>query len=80
MFELIDCNTFDLTAALMLGVSNVARIWYAVPLIVVVSLVYGATRHEYLAEILVHAFRSAVWLLSFMAMIFAVIWVMGYWN
>jgi hypothetical protein len=56
------------------------RLWYALPLIVVVSLVYGATRHENLREIFVHAFRSGVWVLGFMAVIFMLIWVAGFWN
>ena len=59
---------------------TVARIWYAIPLVVVVSLVYGATRHENLREIFIHSYRSAVWVCGFMAFIFAIIWVAGYWN
>lgn len=57
-----------------------AQIWYAVPLVVAISLVYGATRHEYLKEILLQSYRSAVWVIGFMLIIFAVIYVAGYWN
>lgn len=57
-----------------------ARIWYAIPLVVVVSLVYGATRHERIKDIFEHAFRSVIWLTGFMGAILAIIWVMGYWN
>lgn len=57
-----------------------AQIWYAVPLIVVVSLVYGATRHENLRDILIQSWRSATWVVGFMAIIFAIIYVAGYWN
>ena len=57
-----------------------ARIWYAVPLVVVISLVYGATRHEHLREILIHSYRSILWVAGFMGIIFAVIYVSGYWN
>ena len=57
-----------------------AQIWYAVPLIVVVSLVYGGTRHEHLKEILVQSYRSATWVAGFMLIIFGVIYVSGYWN
>jgi hypothetical protein len=53
------------------------RWWYALPLIVSISLVYGATRHEHLVPILVNAYKSAVWVLTFMAIIFMVIWVVG---
>ncbi len=51
-----------------------AQIWYAAPLIVVISLVYGATRHEYLKEIVGHSIRAAIWLLVFLGIIFAVVW------
>ena len=50
-----------------------ARIWYAVPLIVVISLVYGATRHEYVPEILKHAAKAALWVIIFMLIILALI-------
>jgi len=64
--------------ALPLGLTP--RIFYAVPLIVVISLVYGATRHENLSEILVHAIRSVTWIVGFMAIIFVLIWIGGFWN
>lgn len=57
-----------------------AQIWFAIPLIVAVSLVYGGTRHENLKEILIQSYRSAVWVIGFMAIIFAIIFVAGYWN
>ena len=57
-----------------------ARIWYAIPLIVVISLVYGATRHENLKEILMHSARSAIWVVGFMGIIFGLIYVVGFWN
>ena len=41
-------------------------IWYAAPIVVTVSLAYGATRHEETPQILHHAFRCGVWILSFM--------------
>lgn len=56
------------------------RMFYALPLVVVISLVYGATRHEYLPDIFAHSLRSAVWVVGFMAIIFALIWVVGFWN
>jgi hypothetical protein len=49
------------------------RLWYAVPLITSVSLVYAATRHEEMGPILVHAVRFAVWIIVFMDVILAVI-------
>lgn len=71
----------DLYSNLLLGLSIMdARIWWSVPLVAVISLVYGATRHENVREIVVHAWKSAVWVVSFMALIFIVIWFSGYWN
>jgi hypothetical protein len=56
------------------------NIYYAAPLIVMISLVYGATRHEHLAEIIEHSIRSLVWVLCFMGVILAVIWLAGFFN
>jgi hypothetical protein len=55
-----------------------AHIWYAVPLGVVISLVYGATRHEEIPEILQHCWRAGVWVALFMAAIAAIVWVGGF--
>lgn len=61
---------FDLLlSAPLLGTS---RLWYCLPLIVSISLVYGATRHELMPQILDHAFRFGVWIVTFMLAIFAV--------
>jgi hypothetical protein len=43
--------------------------WFAVPLIVSVSLVYSATRHEQVGAILTHALRVALWIAGFMALV-----------
>lgn len=69
-----------LIANLPVLIGMTPRIWYSVPLIVVISLVYGATRHENLREIFSHAIRSAIWVVGFMAVIFMLIWVAGFWN
>lgn len=58
---------------LIASVADTNRLWYALPLVVSVSLVYGATRHELVKPILHHALRAAVWIGSFMAIIFAVL-------
>ena len=47
--------------------------WYAVPLIVAISLVYAATRHELMGPILQHAWRVAMWIVGFMAVVFVVL-------
>jgi hypothetical protein len=57
----------------------VQHIWYLVPLLVSISLVYGGTRHEHPRLILLHAWKSCVWMVSFMATIFAVLFLFDWW-
>jgi hypothetical protein len=54
-----------------------AQTWYIVPLILSVSLVYGATRHELPRPILYHAWHTAVWMTVFMGGIFLVLWLVS---
>ena len=49
--------------------------WFALPLIVSVSLVYAATRHEEVGAILSHAFRVAVWIAGFMLLVFGILYL-----
>ena len=49
------------------------QLYYLLPLVVSISLVYGATRHELVKPILANALHTAVWILGFMAIIFAVL-------
>ena len=56
------------------------QLWYAVPLVLAVSLVWGATRHERLREIVAHTIRSLVWVLTFVSIVFVVIYVSGYFT
>ena len=58
---------------------SIPQIWYLVPLILSVSLVYGATRDEQPGPILEHAYKSGVWMVSFMLSIFAVLFVFDWW-
>ena len=52
-----------LLASLLLPLAeSEVRLWYAAPLIVAVSLVYAATRHEEPTPILIHAARGALWM------------------
>jgi hypothetical protein len=48
-------------------------LWYAVPVIIVVSLVYAATHHEEMRPILLHAGRLALWIVGFMFIAFLVL-------
>ncbi len=55
------------------------QLWYALPLVVVVSLVYSATRHEELRPILSHALRIGAWIACFMAVVFVVLLLVSWW-
>jgi hypothetical protein len=68
----------DAICLCLLAATGAARLWYAVPLIVSVSLVYAATRHEEMNQILIHAFRFAIWIVVFMAIVLAVIQFMSW--
>ncbi|MBC8353862.1 MAG: hypothetical protein H8E66_17825 [Planctomycetes bacterium] len=63
---------------LLAFVADTNRLWYALPLVVSVSLVYGATRHELMGPILNNAFRAAVWIGGFMSIIFAVLMLISW--
>lgn len=52
--------------------------WYVLPLIVSVSLVYAGTRHEHARPILIHAVRFAIWIVLFMAAILGVLALMSW--
>ncbi|MBN2024150.1 MAG: hypothetical protein JW809_15310 [Pirellulales bacterium] len=60
----------------LLAVGGSGDFWYAVPLVIVVSLVYSAIRHEATVPILQQAWRTAVWITGFMAAIFIVLAIM----
>ena len=49
------------------------RMWYSMPLVVVISLVYGATRHELMRPIVEQSVRFGIWILVFMAIVFVVL-------
>jgi len=48
-------------------------LWYAIPLIVSLSLVYSATRAEKMSTILRGAVRFGCWVLTFLGIIAAVV-------
>jgi len=64
---------------LLLAAVGTNDLWYTVPLIVAVSLVYSATRHELTAPILAHAARIGLWIIGFMAVIFALLLLVSWW-
>lgn len=67
-----------MTTDLLAAVFSHKQFWHLVPLIVVVSLVYGATRHEGWSDILDHALRFGVWILGFLSVIFVVLVVVSW--
>jgi hypothetical protein len=66
----------EVDANLMLGISPVT-LWYALPLIVSVSLVCAATRHELMKPILQHAVRFGAWVVAFMAVFMGLLALLG---
>jgi hypothetical protein len=57
----------------------VNQLWYAAPLIVAISLVYAATRHELLEPILKHAFRFAMMTTGLMGAVLLVLALASWW-
>jgi len=54
------------------------NLWYSLPLIVSVSLVCAATRHEQMGPILNHAVRFALWIGVFMGAVMALLALMDW--
>lgn len=68
-----------MTDNLVLAVLGVRDLWFALPLVITVSLVYAATRHEAMGPILAHAVRIGVWIVGFMAVVFAILQLIAWW-
>lgn len=56
----------------MLSISPTYLLYY-LPLIIAISLVFGATRHEDTRLILKHAGHTARWITGFMGLVFLVL-------
>ena len=63
----------------LLPLAAINLMWYAVPLVVVISLVYSATRHEETSAILTHAVRLGVMITLFMTAIMIVLALISWW-
>ena len=63
--------------AVALLIARVAQLWFALPLVVAVSLVYAATRHEYVGPISNHAVRLGTWIIVFMGIVFGILYWMS---
>lgn len=59
--------------SLLLAALPVSQLWFYLPLLVAISLVYGATRHELPGPILRHAWNTAVWMTMFIGTIFLIV-------
>ena len=64
---------------MMFLLADMNRLWFALPLIVVVSLVYAATRHELMRPILEHAVRFGLWIVGFMFVVFLILFGISAW-
>lgn len=64
--------TLDISLCLALSAMH-HRVWYALPLLVSVSLVYAATRHELMRPILDHALRFGSWLFGLLLVFLVVL-------
>ncbi len=62
----------------LLAFDHIGDIWYAVPLVVAISLVYAATRHEEMGAILRQAMRISMWIVGFMAVVFGILCLMSW--
>jgi hypothetical protein len=58
--------------------ASTGLLWHSIPIIILVSLVYGATRHELMGPVLHNAFRTAVWITGFMLLIAAILMVLSW--
>jgi hypothetical protein len=56
------------------------KLWYAIPLIVTISLVYAATRHEQLRPMLRRALRVALLVTGAMAVLVVLLEFMSWWT
>lgn len=57
--------------------ARINDLWFSLPLIVAVSLVYSATRHELPLPIAVGAGRMAAWIGGFMLIGFVILFVLS---
>ena len=62
---------------MLLFAAQINEWWYALPLVVVVGVVYAGTRYERPDDILIHSVRSIIWVCGFMGIIFAILWAVG---
>jgi hypothetical protein len=64
--------------ALLPLLAEVNQMWFSIPLIVAISLVYSATHHEDMRHILAHALRLGLMIVGFMIAIMIVLFLIGW--
>jgi len=68
----------SLAPNLLIPLLATMSMWYALPLIVSVSLVCAATRQEQIGPILHHALRFGIWIVAFMAIVVGLLALMNW--
>lgn len=63
----------------LLAASGIRQLWYAIPLVLVISLVYAATRHESVVPIFRHALGCGTWIVGLMAVVLAILLLLSWW-
>ncbi len=64
---------------LLFAAGGLNPLWFALPLVVTVSLVYAATRHEEMGPIVQHAARFGLLVVVVMAILLAILFAMSWW-
>ena len=72
-------NLFLTAWPMLVSTAMLNRMWYSVPLIVVISMVYAATRHEMIKPIVEHALRFGFWIVGFMLVVFVLLMLITRW-
>jgi type II secretory pathway component PulF len=57
----------------MIIVATVHIYWLILPLVIAISIVYSASRHESWARIWMHSFRLALWIVGSLAVATAIL-------
>ncbi len=55
---------------------NPSYLLYFIPLLIAISLVYGATRHEDTQKVIAQAWHTAYWITTFLGLIFFMVWLL----
>jgi hypothetical protein len=57
--------------------SGIHIYWFVLPLVVAISLVYSASRHESWPRIWFHSFRLCTWILGILVLVTAILLVIN---